>query len=233
MIESVHSGAACRWLHETLETLPLIRYPFDREALPINGVYFVYEEREIWGHGGIRPRIVRVGTHRDGNFRKRIAEHFLLDVSKMEFDATKPAPKDRSIFRKNIGRALLRQQADPYLEIWNVDLTGANMRKRCAARRDIAREKEIESAVTRRIRERFGFRVLPVDTENERLGTSGLERACIGTLAHCPSCRSSESWLGRQSPVEKIRNGKLWLVQHVTAVALTAEQQQRLCELLG
>jgi len=31
--------------------------------------------------------------------------------------------KDRSIFRKNIGRALLDKNKDPYLKIWELDLT--------------------------------------------------------------------------------------------------------------
>jgi hypothetical protein len=69
------------------------------------------------------PRIVRIGTHKDGNFRSRICEHFLLDDSKMTFDATKLAPHERSIFRKHIGRALLFRTADPYLKVWELDYT--------------------------------------------------------------------------------------------------------------
>ena len=34
-----------------------------------------------------------------------------------------PAPKDRSIFRKNIGRDLLNREKDPYLECWEADFT--------------------------------------------------------------------------------------------------------------
>jgi len=75
----------CKWLHEQLEQLPFIKFPFKLEQLPENGIYFVYEDNEIWGHGGYKPRIVRIGTHKDGNFRSRIKEHFLLDQSKNEF----------------------------------------------------------------------------------------------------------------------------------------------------
>jgi hypothetical protein len=39
-------------------------------------IYFFYEDGEFWGHGGNRLRIVRIGTHKDGNFRSRIKEHF-------------------------------------------------------------------------------------------------------------------------------------------------------------
>jgi len=52
----------CKRLHEQLEQLPLIRYPFKLDQLPENGIYFFYEDGEIWGHGGDKPRIVRVGT---------------------------------------------------------------------------------------------------------------------------------------------------------------------------
>jgi hypothetical protein len=41
---------------------------------------------------------------------ERISGHFLLNESKMNFTQTNPKPLDRSIFRKNIGRALLNKQ---------------------------------------------------------------------------------------------------------------------------
>jgi hypothetical protein len=67
--------------------------------------------------------VVRIGTHRDGNFRSRIGEHFLLNESKMNFTAENPAPHERSIFRKNIGRALLNRAGDDYLKTWEIDFT--------------------------------------------------------------------------------------------------------------
>ncbi len=75
----------CKWLHIQLEQITVIKFPFKLEDLPENGIYFFYEDGEIWGHGGIKPRIVRIGTHKDGNFRSRIKEHYLLDESKMNF----------------------------------------------------------------------------------------------------------------------------------------------------
>ena len=107
----------CRWLHDQLEELPLFRFPFKLEQLPLNGIYFFYEGGETWGHGGneIRQRIVRIGTHRDGNFRPRIKEHFLLNHSRMEFDKNRSKPSDRSIFRKHIGRADERKGNQGYI----------------------------------------------------------------------------------------------------------------------
>ena len=92
----------CKWLHGQLESLPLIRFPFSLDWLLESGVYFLYEDGEVWGHGGYILRIVRVGTHRGGSFRDQIAEHYLLGKYEfwMNFDWNKPKPSDRSIFRK-------------------------------------------------------------------------------------------------------------------------------------
>jgi hypothetical protein len=67
------------------------------------------EAGERWGHGGELPRIVRVGTHREGNFRSRMADHYVIDERKMEFNRNQPAPKDRIslMFLQNSIRVLL------------------------------------------------------------------------------------------------------------------------------
>ena len=51
----------CSWLHNQLESLPPVRFPFDIKSLPSNGIYFFYEEGETTEHGSSRkPRIVRI-----------------------------------------------------------------------------------------------------------------------------------------------------------------------------
>ena len=134
------NSTLCDWLHRSLDSLPLFSYPFDLEALPINGIYFFYEKGECCSHERTKPRIVRVGTHRDGNFRSRIGEHFLLDERKMAFTRDQPAPHERSIFRKHIGRALLNKAGDPYLSVWELDFTGRESRAKNAHLRDIPKE---------------------------------------------------------------------------------------------
>ena len=53
----------CKWLHNQLESLPSVQYPFIVNQLPQNGIYFFYENGESSNHGdGDRPRIVRIGT---------------------------------------------------------------------------------------------------------------------------------------------------------------------------
>ncbi len=207
----------CKWLHEQLEQLPLIRFPFKLELLPTNGIYFFYEDGEVWGHGGDKPKIVRIGTHRDGNFRSRISEHFLLNESRMNFDKNKPKPSDRSIFRKNIGRALLNKNKDEYLRIWNIDFIKRKNRELYRDERDIEKEKEIEKIITKIIREKFSFRFIMLDSKIERMGSKGIESSLIGTVASCKLCKPSANWLGKYSPKREIRESGLWLVQHLKA----------------
>jgi hypothetical protein len=173
----------CKWLHEQLERLPLIKYPFTPDLLPENGIYFFYEEGQTWGHGGPKPRIVRVGTHKDGNFRTRIAEHFLLDESKMNFDQNHSKPSDRSIFRKHIGRAFLNEKRDEYLKTWDIDFMKKINIEKFSHLRNIPEEKETEIRITDTLRKHFPFRFIVIDNEVERMGDKGLEKHLIGTLA--------------------------------------------------
>jgi len=176
------------------------------------------------GHGGPTPRIVRIGTHKDGNFRSRISEHYLLVDAKMKFDKTKPAPKDRSIFRKNIGRALLNKNKDKYIKLWEVDFTTSANQAKYRNQRDIAHEMMIERKIMDLIRERFSFRFVSVPDERARIGSSGLGSALIGTCAGCDSCGPSSKWLGLHSPKSLIRDSGLWLVQHLSAPCLNERQ---------
>lgn len=207
----------CKWLHIQLEQLPIIKFPFKLEQLPENGIYFFYEDGELWGHGGFKPRIVRIGTHKDGNFRSRIKEHYLLDESKMNFDRNKAAPRERSIFRKHIGRALLNKRRDDYLKIWEIDFTSRKSRKEFGHLRNIQKEIEVESAITKILRQNFSFRFIIVDDQLSRMGSEGLERSLIGTVAHCKLRKPTGNWLGGYSPKKQIKESGLWLVHHLKA----------------
>jgi hypothetical protein len=207
----------CKWLHEILEKLPLIKYPFKLELLPLSGIYFFYEEEEIWGHGDEKLRIVRIGTHRGNNFRNRISEHFLINERKMDFDKSNPKPADRSIFRKNLGRALLNRNKDLYLKIWEIDFLPRDNRVKYGDLRDIEKEKSIERQITEILRDRFFFRFIIIENDDERIGGKGFESKLIGTVSRCKKCKPSKDWLGNYSPKEQIRTAGLWLTQHLNA----------------
>jgi hypothetical protein len=220
----------CEWLHERLEQLPLVKFPFNPENLPDNGIYFFYEAGEECRHGVAKSRIVRIGTHQEGNFRSRIAEHFLPDDRKMDFDRNRSAPHDRSIFRKNIGRVLLVRDNDSYLKVWNYCFTKTATRLKFGGLRNIAKEKRLETEVTRILRDTFSFRYIPIEGQERRMGGQGLEKALIGTVARCQECGPSSAWLGKQSPVVKVRESGLWQSHYVKASPITETDKQTIQE---
>lgn len=205
----------CAELHEILTSLPRYHFPYDMVRIPLNGIYVLFEDGEM-GHG--TDRIVRVGTHNgDDRLRKRLIEHFTKEN------------KDRSIFRKNIGRAMLSKAHDPFLEFWEIDLMTRAARLAFGDSVDKARLKEMETQVTAYIRSHFSFVVIPVSTYEER---HLWESRIIATVAQCHICGASAEWLGRYSPKAEIRSSGLWNVQGLNKMPLDADGLERLRELV-
>lgn len=125
--------------------------------------------------------------------------------------------------RKNIGRALLNKDNDSYLKIWNINFVKREKRECYGFMRNIDKERELEEKITRIIKERFSFRFIVLDDQMER---NRLKSALIGTLAHCGLCRPSENWLGKYSPVSKIRESGLWLTQHLNAEPISERDKE-------
>lgn len=145
----------CGNLHHLFVQLPQFRFPFDARKIPLNGIYVLYEEGEL-GHGV--DRIVRIGTHTGINqLRSRLEQHFLREN------------KDRSIFRKNIGRAILFRDGDPSLSQWELDLTTHEAKEQYKGLVDIKKQKEVEKRVTDYIRFAFSFAVFQIDDKAHRL----------------------------------------------------------------
>jgi hypothetical protein len=228
----IESTTLCARLHRLLTHYPEYRYPIDWKRVPSNGVYFFYEGREMWGHGGRKRRIVRIGTHREGNFVSRMRSHYIDDRKIEGISRQTSCPKDRSIFRKNIGRALLARAGSRYLSTWNIDFQIRENRDRFGRLRRTELEKRVEHEITRILRKDFSFRVIPTGKHEAIIGGNGLEARLIGTIAHCQLCKPSKSWLGRYSPVDEIKKGKLWLVQHLNNGAMT-EGDWVLCAKVG
>lgn len=197
----------CGKLHRLFHELPVFGFPFDDDMMniPLNGIYILFESGEI-AHGV--NRIVRVGTHSgDDQLRSRLEQHFIHEN------------KDRSIFRKNIGRAILNRDKDPFLLQWDLDLTTRKAREGHEKTIDFSKQKEVERLVTKYIQGRFRFVVFSVDDKNMRLE---LESKIISTISLCHECRPSKGWLGLHSPKVKIRECGLWNVNQL--------YKQPLCE---
>ncbi len=195
----------CVSLHALLNGLRRFRFPFDVEQIPRNGIYVLFEDGEC-AHGV--ERIVRVGTHTgDRQLRSRLVQHFVKER------------KDRSIFRKNVGRCLLRRDGDAFADSWEIDLTTRAAREKYEDRVDPARQKEIEIQVTDYMRAHFSFAVFEVTTKAQRLE---LESKIASTVSLCKSCGPSQTWLGIHSPNSKIRTSGLWQVNELYKTPLSA-----------
>jgi len=185
----------CQQLHDLFDGLPRCRFPFDESVIPDNGIYILFEKGE---HAHRADRIVRVGTHTGANqLRSRLRQHFVNEN------------KDRSIFRKNIGRAILQKAGAPFLKQWEWDLTTRRARNTYLPLLDIEKQRTIERAVSEYIQRNLSFVVFRVDAKEERLEW---EQKIISTLSWCEECRPSHNWLGMHSPKQKIRESGLWLV---------------------
>lgn len=195
----------CAQLHEILRGLKRHSFQFDPAAIPRNGLYVVFEKGEV-GHGG--DRIVRIGTHTgEGQLRPRLRQHFLTPK------------KDRSIFRKNIGRALLMRDHDSFIEQWNFDLTTSEAKVTLGPLVDREKQEQVEHQVSAYMNAQFEFVVFPVHEKTKRLE---LEGKMISTVSLCKVCAASPRWLGSHSPLAKIRNSGLWQVNELYGDPLTA-----------
>jgi len=174
----------CRRIHEALDALP--RWHEPSQNLPLKGIYFFYEDGEMCSHTG-KHRIVRVGIHGErSSLRKRLMQHYRLN-------------REGSVFRKHLGSALLKKAGvvDNEIREWN--------KKRRSLR--WAEFKDTEREVSKLLRSKFFFRVVSVEDPNER---KRLEVKLIATLASCPSCKPSDSWLGQFAWNEKVKRSGLW-----------------------
>jgi len=201
----------CRKAHLLLRKRKRYSFPFSKNEIPKNGIYILFEKGEL-AHGG--ERIVRVGTHTGQNqLPPRLFQHFLNEN------------KDRSIFRKNIGRALLSKSKNPFLEKWDLDLTTRAAKEKYSRSIDFKKQKRVERRVSKYIQNSFTFCILQVDNKSKRLK---LESKIISTISCCWECGGSKEWLGNYSPKSKIKESGLWLVNELWKIPLTCKELESL-----
>ncbi len=204
----------CYNIHQLFNGMQRFSFPFNDNEIPKNGIYILFEKGEV-GHGG--DRIVRVGTHTGiDQLRSRLKQHFIKEN------------KDRSIFRKNIGRAILAQNSDVFLEQWEWDLTTRVNKDKYLSLLDQEKQSDIEREVSLYIQEAFSFVVFGVDTKDDRLN---LESKIISTASLCDECKPSNDWLGSSSPKYKICESGLWLVNELYKTPLGVKEVNILGEL--
>ena len=203
-------------LHKIFNELERFSYPFENrlDEIPNNGIYVKFEKGEK--HNGL-DRIVRVGTDTgENNLKKRLIEHFITEN------------KNRSIFRKNIGRALLNKESNPYLKYWELDTTSKADKEKNLKLLDLEFEAKLEREISDYIKTNFSFCVFRVETKEQRLIW---ESKIISTLAF--EAKPSKNWLGNFSSKHKIKQSGLWQVQGLNNSKLTSEEFEKLKLLLS
>jgi hypothetical protein len=207
-----HSGnGICYRLHRLFNIMPRYKWDTINGIGFDNGIYILFEAGE--SYFGM-DRIVRVGTHRsDGRLRQRLKDHFVKEN------------KDGSIFRKNIGKAILNKNNHPYLAVWAVDTSKEDNIRRLGKVYNAEFQKKVEDRVTDYMRGHFSFVCFPVDTERERLR---LEEGIIATLNKDNSFTPSSDWRGQFSTEYEIKTSGLWLKQGLDGVPVTEPEYIRI-----
>ena len=193
----------CTAVHLFFNRMPRMDYQRIANIPFEDGIYIMFEKGQK--HGEL-DRIVRVGTHTaEGRLKARLKDHFIS------------RNKDGSIFRKNIGKALLSKNNDPYLDIWTANMSN----KKKTATIDKVKAAEIETAVSDYLQDKISFVCFPINNKEARLRIEG---ALISLLNCSDDFYPDNNWLGKFSPVDRISRSGLWLTQGLDAEPLTVDE---------
>lgn len=193
----------CKAVHEFFNQMPRTDYKTISDIPFTNGIYIMFEKGQKYGEF---DRIVRIGTHTsDDRLKSRLREHF---ISKN---------KDGSIFRKNIGKAMLNKSHDPYLDIWTLDTSNKNNKEKI----NEEKEAKIENSVSNYLQNNVSFVCFHVAEKEDRLR---LEEALISLLNKSDDFYPGNDWMGEFSPVNKISQSGLWLTQGMDADPLAVAE---------
>jgi len=193
----------CLILHELFNSAKKFAYN-EIDKIPFeNGIYIVFEKGEMYN---MLERVVRIGTHDSpSRLKARLKDHFLKEN------------KDGSIFIKNIGKSMLNKNTDTYLETWSQDTS--KQKNKCLI--NVEKQRNVEKEVSIYLQNNFSFACFRVDDKNLRLR---LEKGIISTIFSDDDFLPSDNWLGKYSPVEKIKQSGLWLTIGLDAPTLKVDE---------
>ena len=201
---TVDKSICCK-LHELFNSMPSYKWDTIDQICFHNGIYILFETGETFYN---MHRVVRVGTHkRDGRLCRRLKDHFYAENN------------DGSIFRKNIGRAILNKNKDPYLRVWTKSSSRSDHNY------DLILQKKIEKQVTQYLRDNFSFVCIPVESNTERLR---LELGIIASLNTENDFLASPNWLGKYSSEFEIVQSGMWLKEGLNDIPLSKKEYARI-----
>jgi len=179
-----------------------------RDGWPTHGVYFLFEPGEV-REDGLRPRIVRVGTHAltatsKADLWTRLRAH------RGGLAGRNPGGGSHrgSVFRLHVGTSLIARDGHPE--------AAASWGRGSSAPREVRdQEVDLERGVSGHIAQ-MQVICLPVTDRHQR---AEIERGSIALLSNYdrdPVDPPSSRWLGRYADREAVRRSGLWNVDHVT-----------------
>jgi len=197
----------CNQLHLLVRDGKRFDFSTGYDAIPLNGICIMFEKGEF-AHAG--DRIVNIGTHTGNNqLKSRIDQHFENEN------------KNRSIFRKNIGRCFLNRANRHYLPTWELDTTSRRKKELYSNLIDKELEIEIERQISQYIQTNISFCLLDIPSKENRLY---YKARLIGTVSCCSDCMATSNWLGNFSPIEKIKKSGLWQVKELYSKVLSTDE---------
>ena len=137
-----------------------------------------------------------------------------------------------SIFRKNIGRAMLnKEQKIELLKYWNIKMSKPENKK--YFNNELQLEcRSLENKITNYLCANMEFVVFNLEKAEDRLR---YEEAIIATLHKSKDFKASENWLGNYVPTNIKNNhvvdSRMWISQGINAKELTDAEFQRLMTL--
>lgn len=207
---ALEPAAACSRIHSILDSLPVWTQP--RHVTFSNGLYFFYERGETSPHTR-DARVVRVGNHprAENGLAGRLRAHYQPRVG----------AKNRSVFRRYLGGALIRR-SDPDSPCLAPAAGHGHWERQQQS--ECPRCEPFEGLVTETLRSEFSFRCVQIDDPAER---NDLEARLVATLAACTVCSPSTKWLGLHAYPARVRKSGLWNSQSVEGAGLTAHHMER------
>lgn len=183
-----------------------------------SGVYFFFEPREHRSDTGAGDRVVRVGTHA---LTERSRSTLWGRLSQHRGTARSGAGNHRgSIFRLLVGSAIKARAGTSEPRSWGVASGAGEAARKLGVDRATLRQSEaaLERDVTRLIGA-MPFLWLHVDDPPGPASDRGyVERNAIALLSNFgkgPLDAPSQTWLGRHSDRERVRQSGLWNNDHV------------------
>ncbi|SHF17529.1 DUF6884 domain-containing protein [Clostridium fallax] len=197
----------CYLLHKIFNSMKKYSFSNVDKIKVKNGIYVILDKYQYYC--GMN-RIVKVGTHiNQGRLKNR-----LLDYASNK-------NKSSSIFRKNIGRAMLNAYNDPYISIWNIDFNIDKNKKQYSNLRDKKKEREIENYIDDYMKKYLQIVCFEVINKPLRLR---LEEGIISTLNKEKSFKDSINWYGKYRAIPKMNSNELWIAKELIGEPLSYEE---------